>query len=225
MLTTLQVSISFHEILELIPKALLKGTKQKLVKEQVNKTWKDETTVPQALPPKMKDPVKFTITCTIGGVNIPHSLCDLGSSIDVMPLNKFKELKHGEVIPSNMTLTLADSTITHLIGIIQDMLVHVDCLVFLADFVVIHMKGDSGESIILERPFLATRKALIDVETSELVLKFNNEKMAFKVYEWTLYMDNLETCYQLEGKGSNDDKGKKESELISVRVSLAPDMP
>ncbi|XP_050896593.1 uncharacterized protein LOC127103369 [Lathyrus oleraceus] len=205
--------------------ALLKGTKHKLVKEQVNRTWKDETTVPQALPPKMKDPVKFTIACTIGGVNIPYSLCHLGSSINVMPLNKFTELKYGEIIPSNMTLTLAESTITHLIGIIQDMLVHVDCLVFIEDFVVIDMKGDSGESVILELPFLATRKALIDVETSELVLKFNNENMAFKVYEWKLYMDNLETCYQLEGKGSKDDKGKKESELIGVRVFLVPDMP
>lgn len=40
------VSISFHEILELIPKfakfipALLKGTQQKLTKEQVNMTKK-----------------------------------------------------------------------------------------------------------------------------------------------------------------------------------------
>lgn len=87
MLTTLQVSISFHEVLELMTKfdkfmkELLKRTKQKVVKEQVNMTLKDEMVVPQTLPPKLKDPGKFTISCNIGGVKIPHALCDLGSSI------------------------------------------------------------------------------------------------------------------------------------------------
>lgn len=56
MLTTLQVSISFYEILELIPKfdkfmhALLKGTKKKMKKEQVNMTKKEEIIAPQELP-------------------------------------------------------------------------------------------------------------------------------------------------------------------------------
>ncbi|XP_050919384.1 uncharacterized protein LOC127136918 [Lathyrus oleraceus] len=157
-------------------------------------TKKDETTMPQTLPPKLNDTCKFTISSTIGEVNIPHSLCDLGSSINFIPLSKVKELKLGEVIPSNMTLTLDDSFITHSLGILQDVLVHVDGLVFHADFMVIDMKGDSGVSVILGRPFLAIGKALIDVETGELVLKFNNEKVMCKVYEWTSYMDDLNTC-------------------------------
>lgn len=204
MLTTLQVSISFHEVLELMHKftkfmkALLKGIKQKVVKERVNMTEKDETAVPQTLPLKLKDLGKFTISCNIGGVNIPHTLCDLGSSINVMPLNKAKELKLGEIIPSNMTSTLVDSFVTLPLGILHDMLVHVDGLVFPADFMVLDTKGDSGGSVILGRPFLATEKALIDVETGEHVLKFNKEKVVFNVSEWKPYMDGLETCYQLE---------------------------
>lgn len=96
MLTILQVSILFHEILELIPKfskfikALLKGTKQKVVKEQVNMNEKGEMAVPQKFPPKIKEPCKFTISCNIGGVKIPNALCDLGSSINFIPLNKVK---------------------------------------------------------------------------------------------------------------------------------------
>lgn len=52
MLATLQVSILFHEILELMPKfskfmkALLKGTKEKLIKEHVNMTQKDDVVKP-----------------------------------------------------------------------------------------------------------------------------------------------------------------------------------
>ena len=51
---------------------------------------------PQELPSKMNDPGKFTIACTIGVMKIPHDLYDLGSIINVIPLNKFKELKMGE---------------------------------------------------------------------------------------------------------------------------------
>lgn len=166
-----------------------------MVKEQVNKTEKDETTVPPTLPPKLKDPGKFTIACTISGVKIPHTLYDLGSSINVIPLTKVKELNLGEIIPSNMTLTLVDLSVTHPLGILQHMLVHVDGLVFLTDIVVVDMKGDTNGQVILGRPFLETGKALINVETSELSMKFNNEKVVFKVYEWTPYVEGLETCY------------------------------
>ncbi|XP_050909932.1 uncharacterized protein LOC127123787 [Lathyrus oleraceus] len=132
----------FKEMLTTL-QALLKGTKQKVVKEQVNMTEKDGMAVPQTLPPKLKDPCKFTISCNIGGVKIPHTLCDLGSSINFIPLNKVKEFNLGEIIPSNMTLTLADSSITHLFGILQDVLVHVDGLMFPANFVILDRKGDS----------------------------------------------------------------------------------
>lgn len=92
--------------------------------------------------PKMKDPGESNITGTIGGLKIPHALCDLGSSIHVMPLRKFKELEIREIIPRNMTLTLADSSMTRLLGILQDMLVHIDGLTLPAGFVVIDMKND-----------------------------------------------------------------------------------
>lgn len=106
-------------------------------------------------------------------MKIPHALRDLGSSINVMPLSKFKELEIGEIIPRNMTLTLVDSSVTRLLGVVQDVLVHVDGFTFPTDFVVIDMKNDSEGSVILGRPFLATGKAKIDVDTDELTLKFN----------------------------------------------------
>lgn len=49
----------------------------------------------------------------------------------------------GEIIPSNMTLTLAYSSVTQPLGILRDVLVHVDGLVFPIDFVVLDTKGDS----------------------------------------------------------------------------------
>lgn len=74
MLTKLQVSIYFHEVLELMPKfakfmkEFLNGTKHKMDKERVNMTEKCDMAVLETMPPKLKDPGKFTISCTIGGI-------------------------------------------------------------------------------------------------------------------------------------------------------------
>lgn len=97
-------------------------------------TEKDDVVKPQSLPPKLKDPDKFIISCNIGRVNIPHALCDLGSSINVMPLKTVKELKVGGITQSNMTLL----ELTRLL--FSDVLVHANDLVFPANFVVLDIK-------------------------------------------------------------------------------------
>lgn len=61
-----------------------------MINEHVNMTEKDDVVKPQSLSPKLKDLGKFTISCNISGVNIPHALCDMGSSINVMPLKSIK---------------------------------------------------------------------------------------------------------------------------------------
>lgn len=66
-----------------------------------------------------------------------------------MPLKKVKELKMSEITLINMTLTLADSSVTQPLGILRDILMHVDGLVFPVDFVVLDTKRNSGESVIL----------------------------------------------------------------------------
>lgn len=43
-----------------------------------------------------------------------------------------------------MTLTLANSYVTQPVGIVCDVLVHVDELVFPGDFIVLDIRGDSG---------------------------------------------------------------------------------
>ena len=103
------------------------------------------------------------------------------------------------------------------------MLVDVDGLMFPV-VVVLDTKRDSVGSVILGWPFLATGKAKIDVEMGELILKFNKNKVVFKVNDWTPYVENLDTCYHLEEKGSKVGKGQRRGEVTGVRVSLAPDV-
>lgn len=129
-----------------------------------------------------------------------------------MLFKKFKELEIGEIVPSNTTLTLVDSSVTRLLGIVQYVIVHLDGLIFPTDFLVIDMKNDSEGLVILVRPFLATGKAKIDVETCEFILKFNKDKVVFNACQWTPYMEYVEIWYQLKEKGSEvHERMKKKS--------------
>ncbi|GJR07098.1 reverse transcriptase domain-containing protein [Tanacetum coccineum] len=74
--------------------------------------------------------------------------------------------------PTRMTLELANRSITHPMGITEDVVVRVDGFTFLADFVVVNFVPDPRVPIILGRPFLRTAKALIDLYEETLTLRF-----------------------------------------------------
>ena len=88
------------------------------------------------LPSKLKDPGSFTIPYVISDVYFNKALCDIGASINLMPLSNFRKPGVKEVKPTTMSLQSADRSIKHPRGIIEDVLVKVDKLIFLVDFVV-----------------------------------------------------------------------------------------
>ena len=59
---------------------------------------------------KMQDPDSFIIPCTIGNFEFKKALCDLGASINLMPLSVVKRLSLGQLTPTAMTLQMADKT-------------------------------------------------------------------------------------------------------------------
>ncbi|XP_062094205.1 uncharacterized protein LOC133800266 [Humulus lupulus] len=122
------------------------------------------------IPPKLKDPSSFTIHCSIGGRDVGKALCDLGASINLMPVSMSKMLGIGEARPTTITLQLADCSMVHLEGKIEDVLVQVDKFIFSADFIILDYEEDRDVPIILGRPFLATKRTLIDVEKGELTI-------------------------------------------------------
>ena len=71
---------------------------------------------------------------------------------------------------TTVTLQLADRSLKHLRGVIEDVLVKVDKFIFPADFIVLDMEVDTEIPIILGRPFLATSRAMIDIQRGELKL-------------------------------------------------------
>ena len=98
-------------------------------------------------------------------------MCDLGASINLKPLSIFRCLGLGEAHPTTVTLQLANRSLKHPRGVIEDFLVKVDKFTFLADFIVLDMEEDKGIPIILGRPFLAAGRAMIDVQRGELKLR------------------------------------------------------
>ncbi|XP_062117899.1 uncharacterized protein LOC133831554 [Humulus lupulus] len=74
------------------------------------------------IPPKLKDLGSFTIHCSIGGRDVGRALCDLGASINLMPMSIFKMLGIGEARPTIVTLQLADHSMAHPEGKIEDVL-------------------------------------------------------------------------------------------------------
>ena len=67
-------------------------------------------------------------------------------------------------------------------GIVEDVLVKVDNLIFLIDFVVLDMEEDEEMPLILGRPFLATSDAVIEVQKGKLTLRMEDEEVVFQVY-------------------------------------------
>ncbi|XP_070002960.1 uncharacterized protein [Nicotiana sylvestris] len=76
---------------------------------------------------------------------------------------------------------MADRSMKRPLGIIDDVLVHVVKFILPADFVILDCEVDYEVSIILGRPFLATGKALVDVEARELTFRVGDEKDPLEV--------------------------------------------
>lgn len=100
-----------------------------------------------------------------------------------MSMSVIRKLKCGEPKHNHVTLTLVDRSIAYPYEFLEDGFTRVVDLVFLAHFVILNMLGDSKVPLILGRPFLKTRKTIVVVSMRELILRFNNEKVIFNVFE------------------------------------------
>ena len=173
----LHINIPFFDALEQMP-SYVKFMKDTLSKKRrlsdfktVNLTEECSAILQRKLPHKLKDPDNFTIPYTIGNSIFERALCDLGASINLMLLSIFRRLGLGEACPTTVTLQLADSSLKHPKGMIEDVMVKVDKFIFPTDFIILDMERDKEIPIILGRPFLATGRAMIDVQRGELKLR------------------------------------------------------
>ena len=137
--------------------------------------------IQKTLREKMQDPGSFTTPCKIRDADMEKALCDSRASINLMPLSVAQRLTLEKHTPTTITLQMADKTLAHPKGILEDVLIKVGKFIFLVDFVVINMEEDKQVSLLLGRPFLATGVVLIDVKKWELTLRVGDEAVHFNL--------------------------------------------
>ena len=113
------------------------------------------------IPEKLGDPGIPTIPCSIKNNYVRTALCDLGAGVSVMPFSLYKRLCLEKLIPTDISLQMADKSTIVLIGICEDVPVEVANCLIPTGFVVLDMPEDGSMSIILGRPFLNTTGTMI----------------------------------------------------------------
>ncbi|XP_038891738.1 uncharacterized protein LOC120081135 [Benincasa hispida] len=181
-LKQLHINIPFMEAIEQMPMYV------KFLKDIVSKKRSTGRFTTVALtvesntiiPLKMRDLGSFTIPFSIGGIYIGKVLCDLGASINSLPLLIFKILNVGQLTPTTVTLQLADRSLVHPKGKLKDVLVTIDRFILPANFIILDYEADKDIPIILGQPFLSTGRAQIDVHKG-VTMSINGKKLRFNI--------------------------------------------
>lgn len=100
-----------------------------------------------------------------------------------MPLLITKQIRVTEISPTMVSLQMVDKSIKYPLGIVEDVLVKVGELISLVDFLIQDIKASLTTYIILGKPLLSTKRALIDVGKGNLTLRgFGGDQITFKVF-------------------------------------------
>ncbi|XP_062086205.1 uncharacterized protein LOC133792316 [Humulus lupulus] len=176
-------------------KRKLKGNEKVSVGQNVS------AVLQKKLPPKCKDPDIFTIPCTIGNKRIERCMLDLGASMNVMSYSIYASLNLGPLEETGVIIQLADRSNAYPRGVVEDVLVKVNELVFLADFYILDMEDDSiscSTPVLLGRPFLKTARTKIDVHKGTLTMEFDGEVIRFNIFEAMRYPSDVHSFSSID---------------------------
>ncbi|KAM1519914.1 hypothetical protein ACFX1Z_022665 [Malus domestica] len=198
-----QVNIPLLDAIKQIPKyakflkKLCTTRKRFREKEVVHVSENVSAMLQRKLPTKCKDPGSFTIPCVIGNTRFDSAMLDLGASINVMPYSVYASMNLGELKNDGVIIQLADRSNAYPKGVLEDVLVQVDHLIFPADFYVLDME-DTGHSppppLLLGRPFMKTAQTKIDVAKGEVTMAFGGDMICFKVSEFIETPNVVRSC-------------------------------
>jgi len=184
----LEITMPFGEALQQMPlysnflKDMLTRKHKYIHQENIIVEGNCSAVIQKILPPKHNDPGSVTIPCSIGEVTVGKTLIDLGASINLMPLSMCRRLGELEIMPTRMTLQLADRSITRPYGVIEDVLVRVKHFIFPTDFVVMDICEDTCIPVILRRLFMLTTSCIVDMGRKKLELGFEDQKIDFDLF-------------------------------------------
>ncbi|KAF8083350.1 hypothetical protein N665_0579s0001 [Sinapis alba] len=194
MVRRLPKGISFEDAREIRPLHMFfKNCRE--TQEEIKALFTEALTEPAPLRvlPKVEDPGKFVFPCSIAGFEFNESLCDSGSSVNIMSKAVAEKLGIDRIQPSKMTLAFANSSTTTPYGTIYELPVQVrGCLVHV-DFQIVEMVEDSVIPLVLGRPFMATVGAIIDLPNKRVSFINIDKKVFYKAIP-TKRVQRHESC-------------------------------
>ncbi|CAN6570895.1 unnamed protein product [Malus baccata var. baccata] len=202
-----QVNIPLLDAIKQVPryakflKELCTTRRRTSNKEVVQVSENVSAVLQRKLPPKCKDPGSFTIPCVIGNTKFEHAMLDLGASINVMPYSIYASMNLGELKNDGVIIQLADRSNAYPKGVLEDVLVQVDNLIFPAYFYVLEMEDSPNVTplpILLGRPFMKTARTKIDVFKGTLTMEFDGEIINFNISEAMKFPKDDHSCFSID---------------------------
>ncbi|XP_059649976.1 uncharacterized protein LOC132295671, partial [Cornus florida] len=179
-----------------------KRTSKNHLPKKVRLTENVSAIIQHSTPPKYKDPGAPTISCVIGDSKIERALLDLGASVNLIPYSVYLQLGLGDLKPTFVVLQLADRSVKHPRGILEDVIIKVDKFYFPVDFVVLDTEPVHDPKkhipVILGRPFLATANASINCRTGVMDIAFGNMQVKLHIFHATQHPSNEDDCFLVD---------------------------
>ncbi|KAM2611843.1 hypothetical protein TB2_031893 [Malus domestica] len=202
-----QVNIPLLDAIKQVPRYAkflkeLCTTRKRMSTKEVVKVGENVSAILQRkLPPKCMDPGSFTIPCVIGNTRFESAMLDLGASINVMPYSIYASMNLGALKNDGVIIQLADRSNAYPKGVLEDVLVQVNHLVFPADFYVLEMDESNHAPslpILLGRPFMKTAWTKIDVYSGTLSMEFDGEVVNFNLSDSIKYPSKDHSCFSID---------------------------
>ncbi|CAN6440536.1 unnamed protein product [Victoria cruziana] len=177
------------------------------------------------LPPKLEDPGAPIIPCMLGDIRVERALLDLGASVNVLPGFFYDAFGLEGLRPILMTIQMADRSVKMSRGVLEDVLIKIEELIFSVDFVVLDMEGVDVEHqtpIILGRPFLATANACINCRTCVLEISFADQCFRMNIFQAAIGPAG-DHCISFAEVDSDDADKAAHEQIMAVYTSRIED--
>ena len=124
----------------------------------------------------------FIVPIKIGRFRIRKALLDLGASINVIPTRAFEDLELGPLTSIDIKVQLADGTFITPRGIVENVLVQVEQLIFPVDFFILDMQDKDAKGPFMPGlPFMKTSMTKIDCFEGLITMEYNGDIVCHRV--------------------------------------------
>ncbi|XP_059077044.1 uncharacterized protein LOC131876213 [Cryptomeria japonica] len=169
------------------------------------------------LPQKYNDPGSLVITLSIGGVEIPSVLIDLGAAMNVITTDTIEILRIPRIQPTTTMLQLANQSTAKREGVLKDVTVTIYAWDYPVDFLVLKArKKASRYPIILGRPCLETTLALIDCKFDSMTISNCKRQKELTLYPLAKPTFHSDTQYWVDEEIDSEGDGVVELAMVTL---------